>query len=178
MQLLFIFDEQGIIKYIGYRNMKEVHVMKRSEVFIYSFLSHRKVTEKLVEKIGEDNYLYKPTETSMSAQTLVLHMLTSFYHFACAAAKTPPIDPYADEEEINLKKLTKIYTEETVKVLQSMSDEDFTKEVDLTKIIGIMLPADQVLQMAIEHEIHHKGNLFVYVRGMGHTDLPLFVDRG
>src|SRR5690554_7020135 len=152
--------------------------MNRSEMFMHSFLSHRNVTAELVGKIEKENYRYKPTETSMSAQTLVLHMLTSFYHFAAAAAGYSPVDPYADEEDIHLDKLVKLYTDETVKVIQSMSDEDFKKEVDLTKMIGVKLPAEQVLHMAMEHEIHHKGNLFVYVREMGHTDLPLFVDRG
>lgn len=152
--------------------------MKRSEAFLQSFLSHRKVTEALVEKIEKDNYTFKPAETSMSAQTLVLHMLTSFYQFACSAAKVPPVDPYADEEEVDLIKLAKVYTEETIKVIQSMADEDFKEEIDLTAVIGAKLPAEQVLQMALEHEIHHKGNLFVYVRMMGHTELPLFVHRG
>ena len=149
--------------------------MNRSEMFMNSFLSHRNVTTKLVKKIEEEHYRYKPTESSMSAQTLVLHMMTTFYHFSAAAAGVSPVDPYADEEKVDLVKLTKAYTEETTKLIQSMSDEDFNKEVDLTKIIGIKLPAAQVLQMALEHEIHHKGNLFVYVREMGHTDLPLYV---
>lgn len=152
--------------------------MKKSDAFVKKFLSHRKVTQKLVEKIDKENYSFKPTETSMSAEELVLHMLTSFHHFACSAAKAPQLNPVAAEEEVDLVKFAKIYTDETIKLIQSMSDEDFNEEIDLTSIIGAVLPAEQVLQIALEHEINHKGNLFVYVRMMGHTDLPLYVDHG
>lgn len=49
------------------------------------------------------------------------------------------------------------------------------REVDLTGVFGRKVAGEQLLQLAIGHEIHHKGNLFVYVREMGHTDLPLYV---
>ncbi len=59
-----------------------------------------------------------------------------------------------------------------------MSDDDFDRTLDLTAIFGTQMSTAQFLQLAMDHEIHHKGQLFVYVRGMGHTDLPLFVKRG
>ncbi|WP_088036531.1 DinB family protein [Evansella clarkii] len=152
--------------------------MSKSDNFVNYFLSHRNVTDELAAKISKEDYDYKPTETSMSAKTLVTHMLTSFYQFASAAAKQEAKKLHDENEEVDLQQLTKLYTDETVKVIQSMSDEDFDAMVDMTKMLGAELPAGQLLRIAMDHEINHKGNLFVYVRDLGHTDLPMFVSRG
>ncbi len=80
-----------------------------------------------------------------------------------------------EETESSLSELAKTYTEKTKKLLESFTDEELDREVDLTGVFGRKVAGEQLLQLAIGHEIHHKGNLFVYVREMGHTDLPLYV---
>lgn len=152
--------------------------MSKSNHYIDYFLSHRKVTNRLIEKIEKDNYDYKPTPTSMSAQELSLHMLQSFYQFAAAAAKQTPEMLHQEGETVDLAALATTYTEKTVALIESLSDTDFEEEIDLTAIMGVKLPAATVIDMAIDHEINHKGNLFVYARLMGHTDLPMFVEKG
>lgn len=49
--------------------------------------------------------------------------------------------------------------------------------MDLTNLFGMKLSGRQLLQLAMDHEIHHKGALFVYVRALGHTELPMFIQR-
>ena len=141
------------------------------------FLSHRLVTNELIEKIEKEHYDYKPTSTSMPTKKLVVHMLTSFYQFASAAAKQAPETLHDPNSETDLSELAQLYTEETVKLIDSLSDEQLDDMIDLTAILGMELPAETILNLAIDHEINHKGNLFVYVRGMGHTDLPMFVKK-
>ncbi|WP_138420637.1 DinB family protein [Aquibacillus sediminis] len=152
--------------------------MSKSQHYIDYFLSHRKVTNTLIGKMEKENYDYKPTPTSMSAQELALHMLQSFYQFTATAAKQTPEVLHQQGEAVDLVELAETYTNKTVKLLQSLSDQDFEEIIDLTDILGAKLPAAQVIDMAIDHEINHKGNLFVYVREMGHTDLPMFVAKG
>ncbi|WP_085520593.1 DinB family protein [Tuberibacillus sp. Marseille-P3662] len=147
--------------------------MDRTQQLVQHFLSHRNVTVELIGKIEEENYNYKPTPTSMSTQELATHILTSFYQFASLAKKgeAKPLET----NETNLAKLADIYTEATQKLLEDMHDEDFDRVVEA---MGAQMPAGQLLQIAMDHEINHKGNLFVYVRELGHTDLPMFVKRG
>lgn len=59
--------------------------MERKDRIVQEFMSHRLVTEELIQKIDEKHLDYKPTETSMPAKELVTHMLQSFYTFASAA---------------------------------------------------------------------------------------------
>ncbi|MDT8861397.1 DinB family protein [Alkalihalobacillus sp. MEB130] len=151
--------------------------MSKNSHFKGYFLSHRLITNELINKIDKEHYDFKPTETSMSAKELVVHMLTSFYQFASAAAKQAPKPLHDEKAEIDLANLATLYTDETVKIFESLTDEQFDEIIDLTAILGVKLPAEQIINLAIDHEINHKGNLFVYVREMGHTDLPMFVKK-
>jgi uncharacterized damage-inducible protein DinB len=154
--------------------------MTRAQKLVQHFLSHRNVTVELINKIEEKHYDYKPTPTSMSAKDLATHILFSFYKFANTAKHGDPtlFTEKIEETETDLQKLAQTYTEKTKQLLESLTDEDFERVLDLTNVFGAKFPAAQLLKIAMDHEIHHKGQLFVYVREMGHTDLPLFVKRG
>ncbi|GGC96077.1 hypothetical protein GCM10007216_28560 [Thalassobacillus devorans] len=152
--------------------------MDKNEQFKQYFSSHRSVTNELIGKIGTEHVDYQPTPTSMTARTLAHHMLKSFYQFTSAAAQQQASELFENEEETSLNELAEVYTTETEKLIESMSDEDFSATIDLTEMLGTKLPAEHVLNLAMDHEIHHKGNLFVYVREMGHTELPMFVKQG
>lgn len=151
--------------------------MNRTQSFIQYFLSHRNVTNELIQKIDPENVDYQPTPTSMTAQTLVTHMLSSFYSFASSAKYGEGAS--LDTEETDLDKLANLYTAETQKLLENLTEEDFDKTIDRTNsTMGMKMTVSQFLQMAMDHEINHKGNLFIYVREMGNTDLPLFIQPG
>lgn len=154
--------------------------MNRTNEIVQYFLTHRRVTVELVNKIEKEHYDYKPTPTSMPAKDLVTHMLFTFYKFAKVAKSGNPalFREKIEETETDLQKLAETYTEKTKSLLESLTDEDLDRVLDLTQIFGVQLSVAQFLQSAMDHEIHHKGQLFVYVRGMGHTELPLFIKRG
>lgn len=143
------------------------------------FLSHRNVTIELAEKISRDHYDYKPAETSMSAEELVKHIFSSFLMFATIIKEGngSALQNMPKEEETDLIKLAKTYTEKTTNILSELTDEQLNREIDLTASFGRYVTGAALLQLAMEHEIHHKGNLFVYVREMGHTDLPFYQQR-
>ncbi|MBA4537881.1 DinB family protein [Bacillus aquiflavi] len=153
--------------------------MSNTSQFIQYFLAHRNVTVELVSKIEKEHDNYKPTPTSMSAKELVNHMLYSFHWFVEIVKKGEPV-PYQEnkeETEANLLELATSYTEKTKNLIESLTDEDLNRTIDLTEIFGQKMNAGQLLQMAMDHEINHKGNLFVYVREMGHTELPMFISK-
>ncbi|KXG09526.1 DinB family protein [Anoxybacillus rupiensis] len=154
--------------------------MSRAQQFVQYFLSHRHVTVELIQKIEPERYDYKPAPTSMSAKELATHMLFTFYQFAQTAKEGNPrvLTEKIEENETDLRKLAEVYTEKTKNLLESLTDEDFERTLDLTKIFGAPFSVAQFLQTAMDHEIHHKGQLFVYVREMGHETLPFFIKRG
>ncbi|MGG1345462.1 DinB family protein [Bacillus subtilis] len=155
--------------------------MSQSNQIVSHFLSHRNVTNELAEKISKDHYSYKPADTSMSAEELVKHILTSFHLFA-NVIKEGNASPFQNkqeetETETDLNVLAKTYTDKTVAILEQLTEEQLDREIDLTSAFGRKVTGRALLQLAMEHEIHHKGNLFVYVREMGHTELPFYQQR-
>ncbi|MEC1615272.1 DinB family protein [Bacillus mojavensis] len=153
--------------------------MTQSTQIVSHFLSHRNVTIELTEKISKDHYSYKPTETSMSAEELVKHILTSFHLFVnvIKEGNASPFQHQQEETETDLNVLAKTYTEKTAAILEQLTEEHLNREIDLTAAFGRKVTGSALLQLALEHEIHHKGNLFVYVREMGHTELPFYQQR-
>ncbi|KYD04704.1 DinB family protein [Bacillus atrophaeus] len=153
--------------------------MNKTSQIVSHFLSHRNVTVELIEKISNEHYSYKPAETSMSAEELAKHMLVSFYLFANVIKEGSP-SPFQNqpkETETDLNVLAKSYTEKTAAILEDLTEEQLNKEIDLTAAFGRKVTGAALLQLAMEHEIHHKGNLFVYVREMGHTELPFYQQK-
>ncbi|MCP3027290.1 DinB family protein [Halobacillus sp. A5] len=149
--------------------------MSKSTRFTDYFLSHREVTNELTAKIDKDYYNYKPTPSSMEAQKLVIHIYETAYMFARMANGQEPNKLFTAEDTSSLTEQAETYTEQTLQLIHALSDDDFNNKVDVSKIFGRELTVSELLHTAVDHEIHHKGNLFVYVREMGHTDLPIYV---
>jgi len=149
--------------------------LSQSNLLVNHFLSHRSVTNELVNKIEASNYEFKPTETSMSASELVSHIYTSHYKFikTVKVGNPSPFTESLEDTNQSLSRLGEDYTEKTKELIASLTDEELQREIEL---FGRHATGQQIVQMALEHEIHHKGNLYVYIRGMGHTDLPLYVN--
>ncbi|USK31735.1 DinB family protein [Bacillus sp. F19] len=146
---------------------------------INHFLSHRAVTLELIAKMQHDNPEFKPAETSMTTEKLITHMLTSMYKFTAVvkAGNAQPLMQEAEITETNLLKLAELYTEKTVQILESLTEEDLNQVIDLTGVFGFKVPGSALIKMGIEHEVNHKGNLFVYARILGHTELPMYVKK-
>ncbi|PRO66604.1 DinB family protein [Alkalicoccus urumqiensis] len=151
-------------------------MMYKNEAYLKNyFLSHRDVTKDLIGMIEKDKYDYRPTPTSMSAKELVVHMLTSFHKFAAIAAGRDPVQLHEENDDWTLNELADRYTEESVRLIEMLDPAKIDEEIDLSQSMGTVMPAWRLIETAIDHEINHKGNLFVYVREMGHTHLPMFV---
>lgn len=96
--------------------------MERKDRIVQEFMSHRLVTEELIQKIDEKHLDYKPTETSMPAKELVTHILQSFYTFASAAKEGngEPFKKKPEETGTSLSELAKTYTEKTKRRLNPL----------------------------------------------------------
>ncbi|QWI73093.1 DinB family protein (plasmid) [Bacillus mycoides] len=151
--------------------------MNLKKYFMTSFLSHRDVTINLAGKIAKAHYGYKPTPSSTTAEELVQHFVSSFYRLALVVKKGDPsyFQHPVDFNTEDLESFAVTYTEKTKQIISSLTEDDFERTIDLKNVFGRQFTGKSLLQFALEHEIHHKGQVFVYVRGMGFTDLPLFM---
>jgi uncharacterized damage-inducible protein DinB len=155
--------------------------MNRMEQFVDSWLRHRLVVNELLEKFADKHLEFKPYEKAMSLKELVLHTIFSGVIFASALktgkaslpdpSQLPPIDSME-----GLRRLVAKVTERTKADLLELTEEKLDALVDFTALLGTHLPGEVLLTLMRDHEIHHKGQLYIYARLTGVEEkLPMFV---
>lgn len=141
-------------------------------------MMQRGVLPDLLNHFQDEDVTFSPWEGAMTTGDLVWHILSTSFTFANAAAtgvfervsEKPQLSTIAD-----LKTAVDTWTAKTVDVIQSMSDEQFEQLIDMTKLFGRAVPAGSLLHSMRDHEIHHKGQLYVYARLCGRDQLPFFI---
>lgn len=126
-------------------------------------------TKRVIGNIPEDKKDYRPHPKSRSAWELATHLATSDMWFLNGVADQnfawtgePPVPAQTVADLLNW------YEENHKKALarvRAMKPNDLAKNVEF---FGIMNhPAAIYLRMALEHTIHHRGQLSTYLRPMG-----------
>lgn len=151
--------------------------MSEINEIIASWRSHRNVLHGLLDRASTDSLGLKPWEKAMSLSELALHIVGSmdmFVRLVKNGAYTPgeKTQPVATADELRARVATR--TEESEANLRSLSPEQLDATLDF---FGAKLTGRQLLRRAIDHEIHHKGQLFIYLRMAGVESLPMFMEK-
>jgi len=133
--------------------------------------AEHRTTRKIIEAIPEDQSNYRPDAISKTALELAWHIASAemFFLEAVAAGEfdltrsrrrpdsvRTPADIsawYAEAFQAGFERLTNLSTDQLLKTM------DFRG--------AFQLPAVMYLQFALNHAIHHRGQLSVYLRPMG-----------
>lgn len=153
--------------------------MSKAEAFLMHFKMHRSVLDKVVDAVKDEDLPFSPWEGALTLKDLIWHVLSSGLSFTRAAA-TGDFERVSDkpalETKTQLKQAIDDMSRQSYDFIQSMSDDQFSQEIDVTKAFGRKLPAGQLLTSMLDHEIHHKGQLFTYARLCGAEEMPFFVN--
>lgn len=150
--------------------------MSKAEDFIKSFVGHRSSTLQLANKIEDASF--RPWEKAMPAGELFIHMANATLMFATAVSEGVIVRPTPPAEKLDFTNMTVVRaelekkTEAALEVLRNLPDSAMERLVDTTSIFGQQLPGNLVLMIMRDHEIHHKGQLFIYARMTGVEQLP------
>lgn len=141
---------------------------------------HRSITQEVFQMMRDEHLNFQPWEGGMSIQTLALHMAISAHMFVKSIGMKEFLPPDPKEvpniqtiEELNQFLLD--MTEKTKDIFISLTEEDLEETIDVTRMLGRSLSGKSMLHVLLEHEVHHKGQLFVYARILGLDPLPLFM---
>ena len=139
-------------------------------VYLPGLKNEHRITKSVIEAIPLDKSDYRPDEISKSALDLAWHIVATEMRFleALPAGEfdlSPRPRPesirnsadlaawYADNFEPRFERLTKLSNEQLIKII------DFR---------GLFqLPAVMYLNFVLQHSIHHRGQLSMYLRPMG-----------
>ena len=133
------------------------------------FLAHRSVTLELATRIPDDRGDFRPWSEAMTVAALLRHMAQSHHTFSRVAAgeqpTPPPTDPATLEEA---RKRLAEYTTQDAEILAGLTREALQRTVTFH---DRSFQVREAVSLGLEHEVHHKGQLFVYARMLG-VDVP------
>ena len=128
------------------------------------------VTKRVIAAIPDDKVDYRPDEIVKSAIDLAWHIVTAEVRFMSAVtagafnlAPLPRPDHVRTADEVNAW-----YEEnfdDAFQRLKAVSGEQLIKAVDFRGIF--QFPAVVYVQLGLNHSIHHRGQLSMYLRPMG-----------
>ena len=152
--------------------------MGRAKRLMNQWLTHRLALEKLLQYVPDEQLGYKPWPGAMAFGELVQHVAKSTDMFV-AIAKTGEgkiVKPDAEpcETAAQLHAVVRRLTERTKAVYESLTDDELDIPFDHPHP-NFRGTREKLLLIANDHEIHHKGQLFVYARMMGLENLPFFI---
>jgi uncharacterized damage-inducible protein DinB len=132
-----------------------------------------KTTAKVLAAVTEDGRGYKPDDKSRTAWDLATHLaLGDMWFIDSICDGSFDFDPDAEKKMsagfTSVSELVDFYNREfpkRVEKIRSAPPASMAKEIDF---FGVMkAPAASFLSIAVNHGVHHRGQLAAYLRPMG-----------
>jgi uncharacterized damage-inducible protein DinB len=141
------------------------------------WMRHRRVFQNLLELVDDEQIHFKPWEGAFSLGGLAIHMAVSSDRFVQGVKNgeftfSPVVNEFETIEDI--RKMVQEYTEKTTAAFKELSASDLERQLNFNQFIA---PGRTWLQTMIDHEIHHKGQLFTYARLVGVEKVPFFITQ-
>jgi uncharacterized damage-inducible protein DinB len=148
--------------------------MAIKDAFIAELKYESSLTKKMLERVPFDKKEWKPHEKSMTLGRLATHIAETSHWISDIIN----IDDYDFEKDFNFNPRTASSTEELLEIFQTlldkaladlsgMKDEDFSKRWIVRRGEQVMYNTPKkvaVRAWALNHMIHHRGQLSVYLR--------------
>ena len=141
------------------------------EFFKQQFTEEAATTRKMLSRVPDDQYNYKPHEKSMRMKDLVAHIadLPGWVHFTLTTDELDFQKGYAMPEVTNTKDLLAYFDKrynDGLSVLVAENEKVLNKPWTLRngETIYSSQPKVDVLRMALSQQIHHRAQLGVYLR--------------
>lgn len=149
--------------------------MPQKELLLEAWLKQRAILEKLLRAIPDHHANFAPWDGAMTLSELAQHIGASADMFI-RLAKTgegqigmPPIVECASMKEV--RRIVQEWTANTTEMFQTLTAEDL-ETIYHSPFPNLDGPRSKIVRLVIDHEIHHKGQLFVYARMLGVKELP------
>jgi len=141
-----------------------------SEFFLSVIDQEIPTTRRVIEAVPDDKGDYRPDENSRTALELARHVAVSDIWFLDAIAEGEFSQPGGEaEKKIETTSQAVAALDElwpaALDRVRNLPGEALAKEINMMGAFN--LPAVIYLSFAIRHQVHHRGQLSVYLRPMG-----------
>lgn len=140
------------------------------QILLPTTKNEHRTTKKVIEAIPLDKGDYRPEPIARSAVDLAWHiaMAEDRFYQAVINGQFDFSNSQRPESIKNSADVARWYAEtfdRNFQRLTQLSPDQLTKVIDFRGIL--QFPAVQYLQIGVNHSIHHRGQLSVYLRPMG-----------
>src|SRR4030095_6088936 len=153
--------------------------MATKDAFISELKHESSLTKKILERVPQDKKEWKPHEKSMTLGRLATHV-AEIFHWISRVVSMDEFDflvqGFSSYTAASQEELMTIFNEKLNKAivdLQTMDDESFNKIWTVRRGEQIMFTTPKKIAIrgwALNHMIHHRGQLSVYLRLL---DIPV-----
>jgi uncharacterized damage-inducible protein DinB len=139
-------------------------------LFLPGLKNESRITRSVIEAIPADNGDYRPDAVSKSAMDLAWHIVVTEMRFMEAVASGAfDLSPRPRPDSVRTPaELLAWYDENFAPhfdTLTKLSNDQLLKIVDFRGMF--QLPAVMYLHFIVQHSVHHRGQLSMYLRPMG-----------
>ncbi|MET3696826.1 uncharacterized damage-inducible protein DinB [Bacillus oleivorans] len=145
------------------------------EKSLKDWLKHRRILEELLKTVKEEDADFKPWDGAMSLGELALHIAgwaDTFITLAKTGEFSKP-EKYQFKTMSEVREAVHLLTEKTAATYSSLTAEDL-EAVRTFPISDFKFPGKVYLKIIHDHEVHHKGQLYVYARMTGVEKVTFF----
>jgi uncharacterized damage-inducible protein DinB len=148
-----------------------------AEDLLRSWQGHRKLTRRTIEAFPED----KLFQFSVGGMRPFSEMAWEFVRMAVPIAKgvsTGKWEEYKGPKPTTKSELLRVWDEQTSALNETFHQIPHDRFAEVDKAFGQWeMPGVATIQYAIDNEIHHRGQGYVYLRALG-IEPPHFWERG
>jgi len=139
-------------------------------IYLPQLQHEHRITKSIIEAIPVDKGDYRPDEISKTALDLAWHITAAEMRFMDSVPAggfdlSPRPRPESIKNSADLASWYAANFEARLENLTKLSSEQLLKIVDFRGIL--QLPAVRLLNILLNHTIHHRGQLTMYLRPMG-----------
>ncbi|RCW63140.1 DinB family protein [Saliterribacillus persicus] len=148
--------------------------MKRIDEFYRGWSSNRCALLEVLNCVEDKHLSFKAWEGAMTLSELILHIAYATTMHVERVKTGELIKPEEIEKFRTTKEIIAIVKAETKYVkeeLKSLTEEHLKQTVSFT---GKEYSGIELLENGKDHEVHHKGQIFTYLRLLDVKDLPFF----
>ena len=150
--------------------------MTQDQFLGYSAMEFQR-TRRLAAAFTDADLDYRPTPEIMSAGEQFAHIIGGQKFIASLmAGKTPDHTLFQTEAPSQVSQILEGLDQASAQVQEAVRGCDDASWQESVSPFGphFTLPRGIMAVALVEHEIHHRGNLYVYARLCGHTPPPLY----
>ncbi|GAA5514634.1 hypothetical protein Dcar01_03390 [Deinococcus carri] len=143
-----------------------------------AFQMHRAALQDLYETLPDEQSTFSPWEGGMSFIGLADHLAASSQRFLGLLGSEPPapiLDTSGSADLPSARSRLQESTENALLAIRALSEEDMNRRVKAFG--GREMPVAALLDFMIQHEAHHKGQVWMMARMVG-VQPPMFVKLG